>query len=223
MFINEVKLHSALRLYPISTCDSFSYLHFGYSVELQWNIAWPRQIYISAYKFLCCALCRENCLKSWSYWDLWSVKGCILNEFICVSISSTCRRTNCGSFSFPKHSLVVVMFLVKANSFFSSLTCGGKWRFVTSKWAERGKRIRPGKGGWEARGEWRNLHMRSFVICVWNEMKSMGIRWERSMESMGKKRNACRDLLKCILKGKCEKMDWIDLAQDRDCSQHHNE
>jgi hypothetical protein len=40
----------------------------------------------------------------------------------------------------------------------------GKWRYVTPKWAERGKRIGSGKRR-EATGEWRNLHMRSFVIC----------------------------------------------------------
>jgi hypothetical protein len=38
--------------------------------------------------------------------------------------------------------------------------------------------------------------MRSFVICDWNAMKPMGIRWKGQREIMGEKRNACRNLVR---------------------------
>jgi hypothetical protein len=61
----------------------------------------------------------------------------------------------------------------------------GKWRYVTAEWAERGKLIGFGKRG-EATGEWRNLRLRSFVICVSNAKNRWGLNgrdkwkaWER--------------------------------------------
>jgi len=67
-----------------------------------------------------------------------------MNEFICVSISSTFDRNNCGIFSFPIQHFVVVWFLMKSKSFVFFTIMFGE---VTPKWVEVVKRTGSGERG----------------------------------------------------------------------------